>query len=60
MIPSLKIRQIVKNRIQRANTINFPPPKISDKERSVFFELYFKKDVENLEQLLKRKMNWDR
>ena len=51
---------IVKNRIQRANTINFPPPKISDKERSVFFELYFKKDVENLEQLLKRKMNWDR
>ncbi|MDA0764959.1 MAG: sulfotransferase [Proteobacteria bacterium] len=60
MIPSLKIRQIVKNRIQRANTINFSPPKISDKERSVFFELYFKKDVENLEQLLKRKMNWDR
>jgi len=59
MIPSLKIRQILKNRIQRLNIVNFTPPKLSEKEKRDLFNLYFKEDVMRLEVLLNRKMNWD-
>tara|TARA_B110000908_G_scaffold170891_1_gene231829 strand:+ start:1366 stop:2244 length:879 start_codon:yes stop_codon:yes gene_type:complete len=60
MIPSLKIRQIIKNRIQRANITAFNPEKLSDNNKKEIFNLYFKEDVENLELLLNQKMNWNR
>lgn len=59
MIPSLKIRQIIKNRIQMANISAFNPPQISQVERQNIYNSYFKQDVHNLEELLKRKMYWD-
>ena len=59
IIPSLKIRQIMKNRIQRANISAFNQPQISQVERQNIYNSYFKQDVHNLEELLKRKMYWD-
>ena len=60
MIPSLKVRQIIKNRIQRANISTFTPSKLLEQERNEIFNTYFKKDVENLELLLNKKMNWNK
>ena len=58
-IPSLKIRQIIKNRIQRANTIIHTPPKLDDSEKKEIYNTYFKNDVKDLEKLLNKKMYWD-
>ena len=58
MIPSLKIRQIIKNRIQRANITNFTPSKLSSLEKTELFDLFFKNEVDDLELLLNKKMNW--
>jgi len=60
IIPSLKIRQIIKNKIQRANISTFTPPKLTEQEKKELFNNYFKKDVENLELLLNQKMNWNK
>jgi len=58
LIPSLKVRQIVKNRILRANIREYSPPKLSQTNKKAIFEEYFKSDVDELEQLIKRQMNW--
>ena len=42
MIPSLKIRQIIKNRIQRLNITTFTPSKLSSLEKKELFNLFFK------------------
>ena len=60
MIPSLKIRQIIKNRIQRANITNFTPSKLSSLEKRELFNLFFKDDVGELELLLNKRMNWNK
>ena len=60
MIPSLKARQIIKNRLQRANLNTFIPPQLAEFERQNIFELNFKDDVKKLEILLGRKMNWNK
>jgi len=60
MIPSLKIRQIIKNKIQRANISAFTPHQLSEEEKSVLYNRYFEKDVRNLELLLNQKMYWNR
>ena len=58
IFPSLKIRQIIKNRIQRLNITTFTPPKLSNEERKNILNDYFCKDIETIEGLLGRKMNW--
>jgi hypothetical protein len=60
MIPSLKIRQIIKNRIQRANITTFTPSKLSSLEKKELFNLFFKDDVGKLELLLNKRMNWNK
>tara|TARA_B100000795_G_scaffold158942_1_gene119448 strand:+ start:589 stop:1458 length:870 start_codon:yes stop_codon:yes gene_type:complete len=58
MLPSLKLRQIIKNRIQRLNTTILTPPKLSNEERENILNDYFCKDIKTVERLLSRKMNW--
>ena len=60
MIPSLKIRQIIKNRIQRANITTFTPSKLSSLEKRELFNLFFKDDVGELELLLNKRMDWNK
>jgi hypothetical protein len=57
MIPSLKIRQIIKNRIHIMNIRVFSPPKICPLDRVKIYNSFFKEDVNNLERLLKRDMS---
>ena len=59
MIPSLKIRQIIKNRIQRANISTFTPEKLSVIQRKMMYDTYFKEDIIAIEDIIDRKMYWD-
>ena len=58
MIPSLKIRQIVKNKLQRLNISKFTPESLTQEVKGNMYAHYFSKDVNKLEQLIDRKMNW--
>ena len=58
LIPSLKFRQIIKNRIQRASISSFIPTPLNTAQREEIYQLYFTEEINKLEQLLNRKMNW--
>ncbi|MDC0204191.1 sulfotransferase domain-containing protein [Flavobacteriales bacterium] len=58
LIPSLKFRQIIKNRIQRASIRPFIPPPLNAVQREEIYQRYFIEEINKLEQLLNRKMNW--
>jgi hypothetical protein len=58
LIPSLKFRQIIKNRIQRASISSFTPELLDTSLREEIYQLYFTEEINRLEQLLNRKMNW--
>ena len=59
MIPSVEFRRILRNRIQRANNVNFLFDEISDIEKKDLYNRYFKHEVLELEELLNKKMDWD-
>ena len=59
MIPSLKFRQILKNRIQRANIIKFKPEELPHSLKKEIYDMYFADQIVLLEELLDRKMNWE-
>ena len=59
MIPSLRTRQILKNRIQTANLRTYNTVKLSKKEKQQIYNTYFKSEVQELENLLNKKMYWD-
>ena len=58
LIPSLKFRQILKNKIQRASIISFTPKPLNTVQKEEIYQLYFVEEINKLEQLLNRKMNW--
>ncbi len=58
VIPSLKARQIIKNRIQRINIKEFNAPQLSEELKSELLEKYFRDDISNFERLINKKMNW--
>jgi hypothetical protein len=58
LIPSLKVRQIIKNRIQRANIRIYNPPKLSQIEKHNIYDCYFRDDISNLERILKRDFSY--
>jgi len=60
IIPSLMLRQIIINKIHKLNNKNFTPPSLSKKDREEIFDKYFAADVKKTENLLNRKMNWNK
>lgn len=58
MIPSVQLRQIIRNRIQRLNTKEFKAEKITLELKSELYHKYFKSSVVKFENLSKKKMNW--
>jgi hypothetical protein len=58
IIPSLKIRQIIKNKLQRLNITRFTPKSLNQAVKEKMYADYFAEDVSKLEQLIDRKMNW--
>jgi hypothetical protein len=53
------IRQVIKNKIRNFNKedINYAP--LNPDLKSELFDMYFKEDVSNLENLLNKKMDWN-
>jgi hypothetical protein len=58
LIFSLKWRQIIKNKIHRANISSFTPNPLSKDIRKEIYNNYFLDDVKKLEFILEKKMNW--
>ena len=58
MIPSVQLRQIIRNRIQRINITEFKAQQLSQEVKSNLLEKYFRKDISDLEKILNKKMNW--
>jgi hypothetical protein len=58
LIPSLKIRQIIKNKLQRLNNRKFTPKSIQREIRAGIYKYYFSEDIKRLEKIISRKMNW--
>ena len=59
IIPSLKQRQIIKNRIQRINITKFTPDVLQEDLKKEIFCKYFAKDTQKIEDILKREMSWE-
>ena len=58
IIPSLKTRQIIKNRIQRINIKEFKPQQLSEEIKLDLLERYFRDDISIFERIINKKMNW--
>ena len=58
LLPYVKLRQIIRNRIQTMNIVEYTPESLSQELKSELLETYFRKDILNLEKLLNKKMNW--
>lgn len=58
MIPSVQLRQIIRNRIQRLNIKQFKAEKITLELKSELYNKYFKSSVLHFENLSNKKMNW--
>lgn len=58
MLPYVKCRQIIRNRIQRMNIVEYTPESLSQELKSELLEIYFREDISKLERLLNKKMNW--
>ena len=58
MIPSVQLRQIIRNRIQRINITEFKAQQLSQEVKLYLLEKYFRKDISDLERILNKKMNW--
>jgi len=58
MIPSVQLRQIIRNRVQRINITEFKAQQLSQELKSDILNKYFKKDIFHLERIINKKMNW--
>ena len=58
MVPSIQLRQIIRNRIQRINSTEFKYQQLSQEVKSDILEKYFREDISNLERIINKKMNW--
>jgi hypothetical protein len=58
LIPSIKIRQIIRNKIQRLNNTTFKHPILDANVKMMLYNKYFKEDIKQLERILNKRMNW--
>ena len=58
MVPSMQIRQIIRNKVQRANLKEFQKEKLSEKLKTDLYNEYFKEDIIKFEKLTNKKLSW--
>ena len=58
MLPSIQIRQIIRNQVQRANLKEFQKEKLSEKLKTDLYNEYFKEDIIKFEKLTNKKLSW--
>ena len=58
LIPSVQLRQIIRNRIQRANIKEYKTEELPEKLKYKLYNTYFKEDIIKFEKLTNKKLNW--
>ena len=58
LLPSIQLRQIIRNRVQRLNIKEYKAEKISEELKSKLFSSYFRDNIDKFERLTNKKMNW--
>ena len=58
LLPSIQLRQIIRNRVQRLNIKEYKAEKISEELKSKLFSTYFRDNIDKFERLTNKKMNW--
>ena len=58
LLPSIQLRQIIRNRVQRLNIKEYKTEKISEELKSKLFSSYFRDNIDKFERLTNKKMNW--
>lgn len=58
MIPSMQSRQIIRNKIQRANLKELYKEKLSKELKTDLYNEYFKEDIIKFEKLTNKKLSW--
>ena len=54
----MQVRQIIKNRIQRANIKEYKTEELPQELKSKLYNRYFKENMRIFEKLTNKKMNW--
>ena len=57
MIPSIQFRQIIRNKLQRANLKEFQKERLSNKLKTDLYNKYFKEDIIKFEKLTNKKLS---
>ena len=58
MVPSMQLRQIIRNKVQRVNLKEFRKEKLSEKLKTDLYNEYFKEDIIKFEKLTNKKLSW--
>jgi len=58
LVPSIQLRQIIKNRIQRANIKEYKKEELPKELKSRLYNTYFKENMRKFEQLTNKKLTW--
>ena len=58
MVPSVQLRQIIRNKVQRVNLKEFQKEKLSEKLKTDLYNEYFKEDIIKFEKLTNKKLSW--
>jgi hypothetical protein len=58
LVPSVQLRQIIRNRIQRANIREYKTEELPEELKSKLYNTYFKENMRKFEQLTNKTLTW--
>jgi hypothetical protein len=58
LVPSIQLRQIIRNKIQRANIIEIKVDKLSDKLKREIYRNYFSEQIDSFSKTSNKKISW--
>lgn len=58
LVPSIQLRQIIRNKIQRANIIEIKVEKLSEDLKKEIYRNYFSEQIESFSKISNKKISW--
>ena len=58
LVPSMQLRQIIRNKIQRANIKEYEVQPLSKELKVKLYNIYFKENMEKFQRITKKKLIW--
>ncbi|MAR39695.1 MAG: hypothetical protein CMD22_03260 [Flavobacteriales bacterium] len=58
LVPSIQLRQIIRNKIQRANIIEIKAGKLSDDLKKEIYRNYFSEQIDSFSKISNKKISW--